>query len=162
MNGDVAAVTWWVDDVQMDEEERLKRRTMGPHPVRTSNQIQLMRIWDELIQNRDRNQGNILWTNDWTMWLIDHTRAFRLEDKLLKPEELRRIDRDLLDRLKGLTEDSLAKAVADSLHKSEQEAVLQRRDRIVKLYEERAAKVGDAVVYVSRRQVELECQPADD
>ena len=32
--------------------------------ARTSNQIQLMRIWDELIQNRDRNQGNILRTND--------------------------------------------------------------------------------------------------
>ena len=79
VNGDAAAVTWWVDDVQMDEKERLKRKTMGPHPARTSNQIQLMRIWDELIQNRDRNQGNILWTNDWTMWLIDHTRAFRLE-----------------------------------------------------------------------------------
>ncbi len=46
------------------------------------------------------------------------------------------------------TEDSVAKAVADSLHKSEQEAVLRRRDRIVKLYEERTAKVGDAAVYV--------------
>ena len=148
VNGDVAAVTWWVDDVQMDEKERLKRKTMGPEPARTSNQLQLMRIWDELIQNRDRNQGNILWTNDWTMWLIDHTRAFRLGDELLKPEELRRIDRGLLARLKGLTEDSIAKAVADSLQKSEQEAVLQRRDRIVKLFEERAAKVGDAAVYV--------------
>ena len=38
----------------------------------------VMRVWDELIQNKDRNQGNILWTKDWTMWLIDHTRAFRL------------------------------------------------------------------------------------
>ena len=148
VNGDDAAVTWWVDDVQMDERERMKRKTMGPEPARTSNQLQLMYIWDELIQNRDRNQGNILWTNDWTMWLIDHTRAFRLGDELRKPEELRRIDRGLLARLKGLTEDSVAKAVADSLLKSEQEAVLRRRDRIVKLFEERAAKVGDAAVYV--------------
>jgi hypothetical protein len=148
VNGNVAAVTWWVDDVQMDEKERLKRRTMGPQPGRTSNQLQLMHIWDELIQNRDRNQGNILWTNDWTLWLIDHTRAFRLGDELQKPEELRRIDRHLLARLKGLTEESVAKAVADSLHESEQEAVLHRRDRIVKLFEERAAKLGDAAVYV--------------
>ena len=74
-----------------------------------------MRIWDELIQNRDRNQGNILWTNDWTMWLIDHTRAFRLGKELLKPEDLTRIDRGLLTRLKGLTEESVAKAVGDSL-----------------------------------------------
>jgi len=148
VNGRDASVTWWVDDVQMDERERLKRKTMGPQPIRTSNQIQLMHIWDELIQNRDRNQGNILWTNDWTMWLIDHTRAFRLGDELQKPEELRRIDRGLLARLKGLTEDSVAKAVGDSLHDSEQEAVLHRRDRIVKLFEERAAKFGDAAVFV--------------
>jgi hypothetical protein len=148
VNGDDAAVTWWVDDVQMDERERFTRKTMGPEPVRTSNQIQLMRIWDELIQNRDRNQGNILWTNDWTLWLIDHTRAFRLGEKLLKPEDLMRIDRGLLGRLKGLTKDSLAKAVADSLSSSEQHAVLRRRDRIVKAFEERAARVGDAAVYV--------------
>ena len=146
VKGDVAAVTWWVDDVQMDERERMKRKTLGPQP-RTANQLQLMHIWDELIQNRDRNQGNMLWTNDWTLWLIDHTRAFRLEDELRQPEELRRIDRDLLARLKGLTEDSVAKAVADSLYKSELEAVLRRRDRIVKLFEERAATLGDAAVY---------------
>jgi hypothetical protein len=107
-----------------------------------------MHIWDELIQNRDRNQGNILWTNDWTIWLIDHTRAFRLGGELLKPDELMRIDRGLLARLKGLTADSVAKAVADSLSKAEQEAVLKRRDLIVKQLEKRAAKVGDAAVYV--------------
>jgi len=146
INGKAAAVTWWVDDVQMDEKERLKRRTVGPNPLRTSNQIQVMRIWDELIQNRDRNQGNILWTNDWTMWLIDHTRAFRLGKDLLKPNDLTRCDRGLLTRLKGLSEESVAEAVGDSLTKEERNAVLQRRDRIVQLLEERAAKLGEAVV----------------
>jgi hypothetical protein len=82
------------------------------------------------------------------LWLIDHTRAFQLGEKLLKPEELRRIDRDLLARLKGLTKESVAKAVENSLQESEREALLQRRDRIVKLYEERIARVGDSVVYV--------------
>ena len=146
INGKAAAVTWWVDDVQMDEKERLKRKTVGPNPLRTSNQIQVMRIWDELIQNRDRNQGNILWTNDWTMWLIDHTRAFRLGKDLLKPNDLTRCDRGLLTRLKGLSEESVAEAVGDSLTKEERNAVLQRRDRIVQLLEERAAKLGEAVV----------------
>jgi hypothetical protein len=146
VNGKIAAVTWWVDDVQMDEKERLKRKTMGPNPLRTSNQIQVMRIWDELIQNRDRNQGNILWTNDWTMWLIDHTRAFRLGKELLKPNEVTRIDRGLLARLKGLTEESVAKAVGDSLMREERNAVLHRRDLLVKLIEERSARIGEAAV----------------
>jgi hypothetical protein len=147
VNGKTAAVTWWIDDVQMDEKERLKRKTMGPNPLRTSNQIQLMRIFDELIQNRDRNQGNILWTIDWTMWLIDHTRAFRLGKDLLRPEELTRIDRGLLTRLKGLTEDTVAKAVGDSLLNSERDALLHRRDRIIKVFEERVARVGEAAVF---------------
>jgi len=148
VGGKVAAVTWWVDDVQMDEKERLKRKTMGPNPLRTSNQIQTMRIWDELIQNRDRNQGNILWTNDWTMWLIDHTRAFRLGKELLKPNEITRIDRGLFNRLKALTEESIEKAVGDALTKDERDAVLARRDRILKLLEERAARVGEVAVFV--------------
>ena len=142
INGKTAAVTWWVDDVQMDEKGRLQKKTMGPDPLRTSHQIQVMRIWDELIQNRDRNQGNILWTNDWTMWLIDHTRAFRLGKELMKPSDLARCDRGLLARLKGLTPESIEKAVGDSLMKGEREAVLARRDRIVQVIEDRAAKLG--------------------
>jgi hypothetical protein len=146
VNGKTAAVTWWVDDVQMNEKERLAKKAMGPNPLRTSNQIQLMHIWDELIQNRDRNAGNIIWTSDWTMWLIDHTRAFRLGKELMKPDDLTRIDRGLLARLKALTDKSVEEAVGDSLLKGERAAVLERRDRIVKIFEERAARLGENVV----------------
>jgi hypothetical protein len=146
VQGKVAAVTWWVDDVKMDEKERMKTKSMGPDPLRTTKQIQIMRVWDELIQNRDRNQGNILWTSDWTMWLIDHTRAFRLGTNLLKPENLSRCDRGLLERLRALTPEALSQAVGNSLTKQEQEALLARRDRIVKLYDDRIARLGEPVV----------------
>ena len=146
VEGKVAAVTWWVDDVQMDEKERMKTKSLGPDPVRTNKQIQIMRIWDELIQNRDRNQGNILWTHDWTMWLIDHTRAFRLNGNLLKPEQLSRCDRGLLERLRALTPEALSQAVGNSLTKQEQEALLARRDKIIKHYDDRIARLGEPVV----------------
>ena len=146
VEGKVAAVTWWVDDVQMDEKERMKTKSQGPDPVRTNKQIQIMRVWDELIQNRDRNQGNILWTHDWTMWLIDHTRAFRLNTNVLKPEQLARCDRGLLERLRAVTPEALKQAVGNSLTKQEQEALLARRDKIIKHYEERIARLGEPVV----------------
>ena len=146
VEGKVAAVTWWVDDVQMDEKERMKTKSQGPDPVRTNKQIQIMRVWDELIQNRDRNQGNILWTHDWTMWLIDHTRAFRLNTNVLKPEQLARCDRGLLERLRAVTPEALKQAVGNSLTKQEQEALLARRDKIIKLYDERIARLGEPVV----------------
>jgi len=146
VEGKVAAVTWWVDDVQMDEKERMKTKSQGPDPVRTNKQIQIMRVWDELIQNRDRNQGNILWTHDWTMWLIDHTRAFRLNTNVLKPEQLARCDRGLLERLRAVTPEALKQAVGNSLTKQEQEALLARRDKIIKHYDERIARLGEPVV----------------
>ena len=146
VEGKPAAVTWWVDDVQMDEKERMKTKSQGPDPVKTNKQIQIMRVWDELIQNRDRNQGNILWTHDWTMWLIDHTRAFRLNNNLLKPEQLSRCDRGLLERLRALTPEALAQAVGNSLTKQEQEALLARRDKIIKHYDDRIARLGEPVV----------------
>jgi hypothetical protein len=146
VDGKMAAVTWWLDDVQMDEKARLKTKTLGPDPVRTTKQIQVMRIFDELIQNRDRNQGNILWSNDWTLWLIDHTRAFRLGHNLLKPEQLSRCDRALLERLRALTPESLAQAVGSALTRQEQEALLARRTLIVKHYDDRIARLGEPVV----------------
>jgi hypothetical protein len=146
IGGKESAVTWWVDDVKMDEKERMKQKTLGPDPIRTTKQIQIMRVFDELIQNRDRNQGNILWTSDFTMWLIDHTRAFRVGKTLLKPEQLTRCERGLFEKLKAMTPESLSQAVGNSLTKAEQEALLARRDAIVKLYEERIAKLSDLAV----------------
>jgi hypothetical protein len=146
VEGKIAAVTWWVDDVKMDEKERMKTKDLGPDPVRTNKQIQIMRIWDELIQNRDRNQGNILWTNEWTLWLIDHTRAFRLDHNLRRPEQLARCDRGLLERLRAMTPESLAHAVGTSLTRQEQEALLVRRDKIIRHYDDRIARLGEPVV----------------
>ena len=79
-----AAVTWWVDDVAMTERERADLGTYGPNPGQTVQQLYTMYVFDELIQNRDRNQGNILWTSDWKLWLIDHTRAFRPQVEIAK------------------------------------------------------------------------------
>ena len=90
-----------------------------------------MRVFDELIQNNDRNQGNILWTSDFTMWLIDHTRAFRLGRDPAQAGGLARCDRGLLERLRAITPEALAAAVGISLTKQEQEALLAapRQDR---------------------------------
>jgi hypothetical protein len=150
VNGAMAAVTWWVDDVAMDEEGRNKQKApLGPNPVRTTQQLSVMRAWDELIENKDRNQGNILWTKDWTMWLIDHTRAFRLNHKLTSPDRLTRIDRDMFTRLRGLTRESIEKAVGDSLKKDELSALVARREALVKHFEDRIARAGEANVFFS-------------
>ena len=103
-------------------------------------------MFDELIQNRDRNLGNTLYTADWMTWMVDHTRSFRLNKDLGKPDELIRVERSLYDNLKKLTVTSLAAAVGKHLRKAEVEAVIARRDLIVKHFEARIAKSGEAAV----------------
>ena len=144
-----AAVTWWIDDVQFDEEGRLKKRgaeMLGPDPERTARQNATRFVFDELIQNRDRNQGNLLWTKDWTLWLIDHTRAFRLGKELMAPDQLSRCDRALLEAMRRLTLEEMSKAMGDVITKDELNAVLSRRDLVVKHFEDRIARLGERYV----------------
>jgi len=149
LQGKDVAMTWWIDDVMMDEGSRQKQATVGPNPSRTASQIHVLRVFDELIQNRDRNGGNLLWTNDWKMWMIDHTRAFRLGKDLLKPQVLERIDRSLLAKMRELSASGLGDAMGRSLTKEEIAALLARRDALVKFFDDRVAQRGEAAVLYS-------------
>ena len=120
---------------------------LGPDPERTQKQIHIMRVWDELIQNKDRNAGNILWTKDWTLWLIDHTRAFRSGPSLLKPNELVRIERTLFERMKQLTEPDVSKMMKGILTQNEIRPILKRRDAIVAHFEKLIAERGETAVF---------------
>ena len=145
VDGKPAAVTWWLDDVAMEEGDRAKKKIEG-NGLRRRNYWAVMTVFDELIQNRDRNGGNILWASDWRLWMIDHTRAFRLGKSLLQPKTLTVCDRALLDRLRGLTRPALAAAVGKTLTAPEIDALMSRRDLIVKLFDERVARLGPAAV----------------
>ena len=152
-----AAVTWWVDDVMMDEEkrrEREKKNTMPAEwrPTRTVGYIHVMRVFDELIANADRNAGNSLWTSDGTMWMINHTRAFRLQRRLKKPQVLERCDRALWKALPGLTVESVTTVVGGSLTKDEIDALIARRNLIVKHFDAMIAKRGEVSVLYTLMQ----------
>jgi len=146
-DGKDAAFTWWIDDVMFDEEGRLKQKPVqGPDPTRTAQQNANRLVFDELIQNRDRNQGNLVWTKDWKLWLIDHTRAFRLGKDLMKPDQLGRVDGALLAKMRTLTIEAMTKSMGDVMQKDEMMAVLARRDKLVKHFEDRIATRGEAAV----------------
>jgi hypothetical protein len=153
MGRSAAAVTWWVDDVLMDEGVRFKKGAPKEwNSSRTASQILIMRVFDELIANRDRNAGNLLWTTDGKMWMIDHTRAFRLSSSLTNPKLLERCERDLLETLRRLTLESIAAAVGNSLWKPEVEAILERRDAIVKLFDDRIKERGERLALFSFKE----------
>lgn len=144
--GASGAFSWWVDDVLMDDAGRLKSTPSHWVPNRTAGQIHVMRVFDALIANTDRNVGNLLWTTDGKMWMIDHTRAFRLQRTLRSPQLLQRCDRDLLKAMRELSADLLKTVMGTSLNRMEIDALLARRDVIVKLFEEKIAQRSEAAV----------------
>jgi hypothetical protein len=130
-----SAFTWWVDDVMMDEGDRLKKKIAPPDSVSWNHQMQLVRLFDQLIYNVDRNMGNLLITNDWRVWAIDHTRAFRNHDELKSPNSVTRCDRQVFQRLKDLDMEALKRELGDYLDSWQLRAILARRDAIVKRLE---------------------------
>lgn len=146
-DGKKAGFTWWVDDVLMDEKARLDKKVQPPNPVVWVETMQLVRIFDQLIYNVDRNMGNLLITKDWRIWAIDHTRAFRLQKTISKPEHIARCDRGVLEGLKRLDKAVLERELGEYLTGWERDALLARRDEIVKIIE----KAGEVGLFDRRR-----------
>ncbi len=142
--GKEAAFTWWIDDVLMTDFERYTKKIQVPNPSVWSKRIFILRIFDQLISNVDRNLGNVLITKNWRMWLIDHTRSFRLHG--VRQENLSKCDRLLLARLQELSETDLMQNLRPHLRKSEVKAVLDRRDEIIRFFEDEIAQKGEAAV----------------
>jgi hypothetical protein len=142
-----SAFTWWVDDVAMDEGDRLKKKLQPPDSKLWNEQMQLVRLFDQLIYNVDRNMGNLVITNDWRVWAIDHTRAFRTHDTLKAPDNVTRCDRHVLEQLKQLDKDTLKREMGSVLDEWQIRALLARRDAIVAKLE----KAGDGVLFDRQR-----------
>jgi hypothetical protein len=149
MDGKPSAVTWWLDNV-MDEGDRKKKKVANANPLRAADYTALMYVFDELIQNRDRNQGNIMWSPDSRMWMIDHTRAFRTGRSLLNPGNLTRIERGFFEKMRALDRQAFTESIGKTLTRDEIEALFARRDLLVKLFDEKVAKIGEGVVYTIR------------
>ena len=137
------AFTWWVDDVIMDEGERLKTKVTAPNTASWNEQMWHVRLFDQLIYNVDRNLGNLLIDKNWTIWMIDHSRAFRLFDKIKTPANLSKIDRKVYERLKALDQDKLKTVMQDYLTGPEIKALIARRNEIVSILD----KQGSAALF---------------
>ncbi len=133
------ALTWWIP-AKFDES---KRKAQGARPASIaawSAQLYRMRVFTELVHDTDRNDGNILYTEDWRLWMIDFTRAFRIWHELQNPETLIGFDEQLYHALAALDEQGLIRAMDGHLTLLETRAILARRDLILERFEHARTK----------------------
>ena len=99
------------------------------------DQYRMRFVFDILIYNDDRNLTNILWTKkDFMMRFIDHSLAFRTTEK--RPKQYKKVPLQVSDllrgRLQGLNKADLDQQLSPYLHPRQIEAILARRDLILK------------------------------
>jgi hypothetical protein len=143
--GHTGSLSWWLP-VKMDEAERHQQKLTAPDADAWNNQMYKIRVFDQLVYDTDANLTNVLIGENWQIWRIDFTRAFRLSKDLKDPKDLVRCDRQLLEKLKALDANAVTEKTNHYLTKDEVKAVMARRDKIVAQFQKLIAEKGEGEV----------------
>ena len=156
LGGRPASVIWWIDDFAMNELDRRRKKIDPPDPDRWSRQVQAVRVFDELISNTYRDTApalyfnsvwdNLLITTDWSIWIIDHTGAFRTRQALQDPDSLVRCPRSVLARLRELNRSRLRQTLERYLSSQQLDALEARRALLVGHFDRLIGAKGEAAV----------------
>jgi len=148
----------WIEDAAVIKQ-RLQEG-LSPKILETPKwlrQAYIQQLFDNLIGNEDRHQGNVLIAPDERSFLIDHSRAFRTtkaftqslpfsEEKFPGGSVMRELPRVLVEKLRALDEKTIREAIGNTLSGKEISAVLARKELILKEVGRLIAEHGEAAV----------------
>jgi hypothetical protein len=136
-----AAAILWLSPIHSWKEMQDK-----PKPAKWVAQAARMKMFDNLICNRDRNAGNLLVDDDWNLFLIDHSRAF-IDDKGLAVA-LEHVDRALWTKMLALDEASIAGPLGPWVDRGAIRAIITRRDKMKAAVDALVKEKGESAVFV--------------
>jgi hypothetical protein len=137
------ALVFWIENTKPWD---IKKPPVGPEP-KWSQQASRMKMFDQLIANIDRNAGNMLYDDDWHLFLIDHSRAFIERKDLKGTAPPNRIDKALWAKMDAFTKEQLQESLGEWLTAKEIDALLARRDRMREAINKSVAANGAAQVF---------------
>jgi hypothetical protein len=158
--GERGSCQLWVDYWIKAKQKNEQKIKVPSYKIFYYNRATYLRwAFDNLIANEDRHAGNIFITEDWRIILPDHSRTFRTSKKFTKnliytekhkesPKIMKELPRAFVEKLKSLNFELIRDSVGEYLTEKEINAVLLRRDLILKVIDERIKKLGeDKVLY---------------
>lgn len=148
IDGDLGALAFWVENVHA---WKIDKPVRGPDAIAWDRQVVDMKMFDQLIGNGDRNQGNLLYDDEYHLFLIDHSRGFTSDKSIKKMAKLTRVDRELWEKMLALDEAQIEVALGTWCDKSRRKAILQRRDEMKKAIDALIAEKGEAAVFLPSR-----------
>ncbi len=155
--GDRGSAQLWINGCfTMRDKTEKKIKTPSHRVFHFNRAYYLQRAFDNLIANEDRHQNQYLITEDFRMLLIDHSRSFRTSGKFTKSlifskknkKEMKQLPAVFVEKLRALDFAVIKEAVGEYLNEKEINAVLKRRDLILKDVDKLIADLGeDKVLY---------------
>jgi hypothetical protein len=145
LDGTEGTLQLWAEGTMLDRE-RAQKEILPPEAFPWNGQMWDTRVFDNLINNFDRNQTNILIDPNWRMILIDHTRSFGRDRSLPKPEQVTRCSRGLWYALRHLDEAEVRTSLSPYLTGAEIDALFIRRELLIELIQELIDRKGEAEV----------------
>jgi hypothetical protein len=145
VDGTAGSVQMWLEGA-MDQDRFLEQSADPPDVEWWNLQKYRLYVFDALIANIDRNQGNILVDPEGTLWLIDHTRTFVASKDLFQPEKVTRCSRDLWHALRNMDEASVRQRLEPFLKRGELRSLFRRRAELVKHIEKLISAEGEEAV----------------
>lgn len=140
--GMIGSLSWWLA-VQMDEGERIEKNIRPPDVSAYNGQMREVKVFRQLVYDSDPNVRNVLIGENWEVYMIDFTRAFRLYHNLRDSQDLQKCSRSLWSKLLQLDQHALMKETEGLLTKDEVEGVMARRDLIVAHFRKLIAEKGE-------------------
>ena len=153
--GQIGSAQLWIENAMM-ERDRVERGIRNPKPALYRQKYFEMRVFDNIINNIDRNQTNILLDSDWNLWMIDHTRTFGRDKALAFPEMIQECSRGLWQALNDLDEKELRLALKAYLGAYEINAVIGRARKVTKILQKRIAQLGEEKVLFTPGEIRAE------
>ena len=141
VEGRVGSLQAWVDDAFTERQRVEEGRTLTDPDAFGAASLR-MRAFDALIYNVDRTQENVLITEPRSrLWLIDHSRAFRLTSRLptLGGRGALTVPQEVRAALRALDVEALRAALRGLLSERQVAGLLARRERLLALGPERGA-----------------------
>ena len=137
----------WIENA-MTEQDRQERGIEPPGWPLWNQLYADMRVFDNLINNIDRNTGNMLFDSQGHLWLIDHTRSLGRDKTLPHPETITRCSNRLYQAIMNLDEDEVERKMKAMklLAPGEITAIFHRRTELLEKIDDRIRTLGAASV----------------
>ena len=150
--GDKGAAVMWASPTKSFKEFGVKGAPEPPpiYAAAFAKQIAQTKMFDNLINNLDPNQGNWLVDPSWNLILIDHSRAFTGGTRMV--HEMMHIDPDLWARMRALDEPTLHAAIGKWPIRGGEKTIIARRDKMQQVIDALVKARGADNVFIRGRE----------